>query len=120
LIRERNLIASIPPSLVDLLPNRLKLHHVNTAHHQTVQLDTDDPLSVHYNGPFVPFAYSDPSKAEWSEWYDLLDDYVDGRKGVMDVKKDKEGKFRGGGFDLKLFWEMEVRSAVESLGVEPL
>ena len=49
-----------------------------------------------------------------------MDDYVDGRKGVMDVKKDKEGKFRGGGFDLKLFWEMEVRSAVESLGVEPL
>lgn len=42
-------------------------------------------------------------------------DYVDGRPGVIAFKEDKEGKFKPGGFDLGLFWEMEVRSAVEGL-----
>lgn len=36
------------------------------------------------------------------------------------VKEDEEGKVRGGGYQLSMFWEMEVRSAVESLGVEPM
>lgn len=45
---------------------------------------------------------------------------MDGRQGVQDAKRDKDGKYRGGGFDLKLFWEMEVRAAVEGLCIEPL
>ena len=38
----------------------------------------------------------------------------------MDAKRNKDGRYRGGGFDLRQFWEMEIRSAVESLGIEPL
>ena len=45
---------------------------------------------------------------------------MDGRSGVLWVKEDKEGKVRGGGYDLRMFWEMEIRCAVESLAVDPL
>ena len=50
----------------------------------------------------------------------MKEDYLDGRSGVIWTKEDKDGTVRGGGYDLKLFWEMEVRCAVEALGVEPL
>lgn len=50
----------------------------------------------------------------------IKEDYIDGRSGVSFVKEDKEGKVRGGGFELRTFWEMEIRSAIEGLGVEPL
>lgn len=50
----------------------------------------------------------------------MKEDYVDGRGGVFEVKEDKDGRVRGGGFDLGLFWEMEIRAAVEGLGVERL
>lgn len=82
--------------------------------------DDPDPLSAGYNGPYVAIPYSDPAHAAWTGWYDLKPDYVDGREGVWFVKEDKEGKVRGGGYDLSLFWEMEVRSAVEGLGLEPM
>lgn len=82
--------------------------------------DHPDPLSVEYNGPYVAFPYSNPEEAVWSSWYTLKEDYVDGREGVWTIKEDKEGKVRGGGFELGLFWEMEIRSAVEGLGIEPL
>jgi CDK-activating kinase assembly factor MAT1 len=49
-----------------------------------------------------------------------LDDYVDGRSGVLFVKEDKGGVVRGGGFDLKGFWEMEIRAGLEGLGVRPM
>ncbi|WVQ74458.1 CDK-activating kinase assembly factor MAT1 [Cryptococcus sp. DSM 104548] len=78
------------------------------------------PLSPSYNGPYVPIPYSDPDQAPWVDWYDLQSGYVDRRSRVMFIKEDKEGKVRGGGYDLNLFWEMEIRSAVEALGVEPL
>ncbi len=50
----------------------------------------------------------------------MKEDYVDGRSGTIWVKEDKEGKVRGGGYELRTFWGMEIRSAVEGLGVEPL
>lgn len=105
--RTEALARAVPPSLTNLLP-------------ATDETDDPDPLSAGYNGPYVPMPYSDPEQAAWTHWYDLKPDYVDGREGVWSVKEDKEGKVRGGGFDLNLFWEMEIRSAVEGLGIEPL
>ena len=39
---------------------------------------------------------------------------------MITVKEDKEGRFRAGGYDLGMFWEAEIRSAVVGLGIEPL
>jgi len=83
--------------------------------------DTDHtPLSPSYSGPIVAIPYSDPEEAEWRGWYEMKEDYVDGRSGVNWVKEDREGKVRGGGFEVFTFWEMEIRCAVEGLGVKPL
>jgi CDK-activating kinase assembly factor MAT1 len=104
--RAEALAKAVPASLSNLLP--------------ATEEDHPDPLSAEYNGPYVAIPYSDPAEAAWTSWYDMRPDYVDGREGVWVVKEDKEGKVRGGGFDLAVFWEMEIRSAVEGLGIEPL
>jgi CDK-activating kinase assembly factor MAT1 len=82
--------------------------------------DHSDPLSVYYDGPFIPIPYSNPDEAEWKDWYTVLEDYVDGRSGVGFVRDDKAGTVRGGGYDLKGFWEGEIRCGVESLGIRPV
>lgn len=105
--RVEALARAVPPSLTNLLSS-------------TEDENDPDPLSAGYNGPYVAIPYSDPSQAAWTGWCDLKPDYVDGREGVWFVKEDKEGKVRGGGYDLRLFWEMEIRSAVEGLGIEPM
>ena len=108
--RAEALAAAVPPSLAALYASMVP----DTA-------DEDvSPLSAAYKGPYVPMPFSDVDAAPWKAWYELADDYVDGRTGVAYIRDDKDGKVRGGGFDLGLFWEMEIRSAVESLGVEPL
>jgi CDK-activating kinase assembly factor MAT1 len=104
--RAEALARAVPASLTNLMP--------------ATEEDHPDPLSADYNGPYVAFPYDDPTTATWANWYNLKEDYVDGREGVWAIKEDKEGKVRGGGFDLGLFWEMEIRSAVEGLGIEPL
>jgi len=81
--------------------------------------------SPSYAGPYVPFAVSDPDQAVYTKWYTFKDEkkkekYIDPRSGVRDVERNKDGKYLGGGFDIYQFWEMEVRAAVESLGIEPL
>ena len=78
------------------------------------------PSSPSYSGRYAPYPYSDPADAPARKWYTLQEDYVDNRPGVMDVKRNKDGRFRGGAYDLGLFWEMEIRRAVEALGIEPL
>jgi CDK-activating kinase assembly factor MAT1 len=105
--RTEALARAVPPSLSSLFPS-------------TDDQEITDPLSAEYNGPYVAIPYSDPAEASWTGWYDIKPDYMDGREGVWAIKEDKEGKVRGGGFDLGLFWEMEIRSAVEGLGIEPL
>jgi CDK-activating kinase assembly factor MAT1 len=82
--------------------------------------DHSDPLSVHYDGPYIPIPYSNPDEAVWQDWVELLDDYVDGRSGVLFVKEDRGGVVRGGGYDLREFWTNEVRSGVEGLGARPI
>ncbi|OXG98333.1 CDK-activating kinase assembly factor MAT1, partial [Cryptococcus neoformans A1-35-8] len=104
-LREEALFEYVPPSLL------ASMVRTDTQH---------SPLSPSYNGPYVPIPYSDPDHASWVDWYDRQPEYVDRRSRVMFIREDKEGKVRGGGYDLNLFWEMEVRSAVEAVGVEPL
>ena len=107
--RAEALAQAIPPSLA--------------VFYQNLPLSTEvdhSPLSPSYAGPYVAIPYSDPDLAAWKKWYEMKEDYVDGRSGVIWVKEDKEGKVRGGGYDLNLFWEMEVRCAVEALGVKPI
>jgi CDK-activating kinase assembly factor MAT1 len=83
--------------------------------------DTErEPTSPSYAGPFVPFAVSDPDKAIWKGWYTLLDDYSDARSGSLQAKRDHNNMYRGGGFDLKQYWEMEIRAAIEGLGIDPM
>ena len=108
--RAESLAKAIPRSLVDRF----------NKNGPSSPAEIHSPGSPNYEGPYVPFAYSDPDAAMWTRWYTLLDDYVDGRKGVLDAKKDKDGRYRGGGFDVKAFWEMEIRAATEGLGVEPI
>jgi CDK-activating kinase assembly factor MAT1 len=105
--RVEALARAVPPSLTNLSSS-------------TNDQDDLDPLSAGYNGPYVAIPYSDPAQAAWTGWYDLRPDYMDGREGVWSVKEGKDGKVRGGGYDLSLFWEMEIRSAVEGLGIEPM
>jgi CDK-activating kinase assembly factor MAT1 len=102
--RAEQLAKAVPPSL-------------STLTNPDTSNDITDPLDPGYHGPFVPIPFSDPDKAIWKNWYSLKPDYVDGRPGVLAVKDDKEGIVRGGGFDLNLFWEMEIRSAVEGLAI---
>ncbi|RSH95071.1 TFIIH/NER complex subunit [Saitozyma podzolica] len=104
LTRAESLAKALPPSLIP------------TKEDEGIHT----PLSPSYAGPFVPIPYSDPSQAEWVDWYRPKEDYVDGRSGVIWAKEDKEGKVRPGGWDLGLFWEMEIRAAVEGLGIEPI
>lgn len=75
------------------------------------------PTSPSYDGPFIPFAVSDPDQQVWVKWCDPLDNYMDDRPGTIRAKRDHEGRFRGGGYDLKEYWETEIRAAVEGLGV---
>ncbi|WWD21199.1 CDK-activating kinase assembly factor MAT1 [Kwoniella shandongensis] len=107
-LRQEALFKFVPPALLASTTGNDEDDEVHT------------PLSPNYKGPFVPIPYSDPDKAAWKGWYDIHEEYVDRRSGVIFVKEDKEGKVRGGGWDLKEFWEMEIRSAVEGLGIEPL
>ncbi|KAK8844141.1 CDK-activating kinase assembly factor MAT1 [Kwoniella newhampshirensis] len=107
-LRQEALFKFVPPSLL-----------------ASASMDGDDeelhtPLSPSYKGPFVPIPYSNPDQAVWKGWYNVKEDYVDRRSGVIFVREDKEGTVRGGGWDLAQFWEMEVRCAVEGLGIEPL
>ncbi|WVR08880.1 CDK-activating kinase assembly factor MAT1 [Kwoniella sp. DSM 27419] len=104
--RAEALFKFVPPSLL------------STADNDADEVHT--PLSPSYAGPFVPIPYSAPEDAAYNGWYELQDGYMDGRAGVTFVRENKEGKVRGGGWDLGLFWEMEIRSAVESVGIEPL
>lgn len=105
--RAAALAAAVPPSLAAL----------NPAHHD----DKDHPpTSPSYAGPYVPIPYADPDLLPWSHWYEMKEDYVDGRSGVVWAKEDRDKKVRGGGWDLHTFWEMEIRGAVEGLGIEPL
>ncbi|EIW65827.1 hypothetical protein TREMEDRAFT_35912 [Tremella mesenterica DSM 1558] len=108
--RAESLASAIPPSLAAL--------YASTA--PIPEGPKISPLDPSYHGPFVPIPYAPPEEARWKGRYELKQDYVDGRQGVVYVKEDKEGKVRGGGYDLRLFWEMEIRSAVEGLGVKPL
>ena len=79
------------------------------------------PTSPSYAGPYVPYAVSDPDEAAWRGWYTLKKGrYADGRANVRDALNDKDGKYKGGGYDVEEFWEMEIRAAVQSLGIEPL
>ncbi|WWC63827.1 CDK-activating kinase assembly factor MAT1 [Kwoniella dejecticola CBS 10117] len=108
--RQEALFKFIPPALLQSTAN---------PEDEVVHL----PTSPSYHGPFVPIPYSDPTTLPQYGWYEMKEgDYVDGRSGVqfvLDESKNGE-KVRGGGWDLRLFWEMEVRCAVEGLGVEPL
>lgn len=103
--RAAALAAAVPPSLAEMDKQG------DTPH---------SPNSPSYHGPYVPIPYSDPDEAGWSRWYDLKEDYADGRRDVISARGEKERVMRAGGYDLGLFWEMEVRSAVESLSIEPL
>lgn len=106
--RAAALSAAVPPSLAALY----RAADVDETPHS--------PNSPSYAGPYVPIPYDDPDAADWAGWYTLKDDYSDGRAGVVWAKEDRENRVRGGGWDLKLFWEMEVRSALEALSLEPL
>lgn len=103
--RAAALAAAVPPSLASLAKDE------GTAH---------SPNSPAYAGPYVAIPYNDPDEAPWARWYDLRDEYADGRAGVVKAREDREKKFRAGGWDLNQFWEMEVRCAIESLCIEPL
>ncbi|OCF78845.1 CDK-activating kinase assembly factor MAT1 [Kwoniella mangroviensis CBS 8886] len=106
-LRQEALFKFIPPSLLLQQSTQDEIQHLS-------------PLSPNYNGPFVPIPYSDPDTAHYNQWYELKvdGDYVDGRLGVIFAKTDE--RVRGGGWDLGLFWKMEIRAAVEAVGVEPL
>jgi CDK-activating kinase assembly factor MAT1 len=105
--RAAALAASVPPSLAALLaPAATEEMH--------------PPTSPAYAGPYVAIPYDDPDTAPERGWYTLKNDYADGRSGVVWAKEDREGRVRGGGWDINLFWEMEVRSSVEALSLEPL
>lgn len=78
------------------------------------------PNSPAYHGPYVPIPYADPDSAAWSHWYSVKDDYADGRRDVISARGEMERVMRAGGYDLGVFWEMEVRSAIDSLSIEPL
>lgn len=103
--RAAALAAAVPPSLASLSKDE------GTAH---------SPNSPAYAGPYVAIPYNDPDKAPWGQWYDLRDEYADGRAGVVKAREDREKKFRAGGWDVHQFWEMEIRCAIESLCIEPL
>ncbi|WWC72909.1 CDK-activating kinase assembly factor MAT1 [Kwoniella pini CBS 10737] len=109
-LRQEALFKFIPPALIQSeLDKQDEIIHL--------------PTSPSYNGPFVPIPYSNPETLPQYKWYEMKEsDYVDGRSGVQFVLDDNKNgdKVRGGGWDLNLFWEMEIRSAVEALGVEPL
>ncbi|KAK4689893.1 CDK-activating kinase assembly factor MAT1, partial [Tremellales sp. Uapishka_1] len=103
------LATAVPPSLMALYNALPASSTADEAIHT--------PLSPSYTGPFVPIPYSDPDQGKW---YELKEDYVDGRANVLWVKDDKEGKVRGGAWDISEFWEGELRRATEGLGIEPL
>ena len=112
-------------SRAQLLESSLPSFRSSIPETEVKSTETHDPSSPSYAGPFVPFAVSDPDDAVYNKWFTLKDPqkkekYVDPRSGVRDVEKNKDGKFLGGGYDLPQFWEMEIRAAVESLGIEPL
>ncbi|ORX39285.1 CDK-activating kinase assembly factor MAT1-domain-containing protein [Kockovaella imperatae] len=118
-VRAEALAAAIPPSIASLLtdPRARSLQASAGSNGEHTQ---HQPGSPSYSGRFVAYPYSDPSEAPALRWFNLMDDYVDYRPGVIDAKRNKDGKYRGGGFDLGQFWEMEIRTAVEALGIEPL
>ncbi|BEI85926.1 hypothetical protein CcaverHIS002_0602130 [Cutaneotrichosporon cavernicola] len=103
--RAAALAAAVPPSLALLAKDEGPAH---------------SPNSPAYAGPYVPIPYNDPDTAPWAEWYNLRDEYADGRAGVVKAREDKEKTYRAGGWDVREYWELEVRCAIESLCIEPL
>ncbi|KAL7421031.1 TFIIH/NER complex subunit [Cryptotrichosporon argae] len=99
--RAKALEAAVPPSLV-VAP--------------TDDDSVTDPTDPRYVGEYVPLPYADEA---WRKWTTATREtqFVDGRSGVTWAKEDRDGKVRAGGWDLPLFWEMEVRAAVEALAV---
>jgi CDK-activating kinase assembly factor MAT1 len=106
--RAAALAAMVPPSLAALY----RAQELDDRPHA--------PTSPSYSGPYVAIPYDNPDEAAWSSWYTPKEEYSDGRSGVVWAREDREQKVRGGGWDVNLFWEMEVRSAVEALSLEPL
>ncbi|GMK58303.1 hypothetical protein CspeluHIS016_0503350 [Cutaneotrichosporon spelunceum] len=103
--RAAALAAAVPPSLALLAKDEGPAH---------------SPNSPAYAGPYVPIPYDDPDTAPWASWYGLREEYADGRAGVVKAREDKEKAYRAGGWDVREYWELEVRSAIESLCIEPL
>ncbi|CAK9779453.1 CDK-activating kinase assembly factor [Cutaneotrichosporon oleaginosum] len=103
--RAAALAAAVPPSLALLAKDDGPVH---------------SPNSPAYAGPYVPIPYNDPDKAPWAEWYVLKDAYADGRAGVVKAREDRDKIYRAGGWDVREYWEYEVRCAIESLCIEPL
>lgn len=91
----------------------------NQAKDEAKEENTTDPLADDYTGPYVAIPYN-PPEGGYRDWYSPKEEYVDGRSWVVWVKEDREGKVRGGGWDLKTFWNNEVEAGVISLGLEPL
>jgi CDK-activating kinase assembly factor MAT1 len=81
--------------------------------------NTTDPLKEDYTGAYVPIPYN-PPVGGYRDWFTPKADYIDGRSWVVWVNEDREGKVRGGGWDLKGFWRGEIEAGVMSLGEEPL
>ncbi len=106
----KNLESALPSSLYNLYGKNALID--DTQAHA--------PSSPSYSGPYVAYTVSDPDKAIWKDWFVLLDDYSDARSGSLAAKRDVKGDYRGGGYDLRQYWEMEVRAAVEGLGIDPL
>jgi CDK-activating kinase assembly factor MAT1 len=103
--RQAALAAAVPPSLAQLAKDEGPAH---------------SPNSPAYAGPYVPIPYNDPDTAPWAEWYSLSDEYADGRAGVVKAREDRNKIYRAGGWDVREYWELEVRCAIESLCIEPL
>jgi CDK-activating kinase assembly factor MAT1 len=79
-----------------------------------------DPLSAHYDGPYVPIPYADPSTAPYASWFTLKAEYMDSQEGVKLQREDPDGKRKAGGYILAEYWEQEIASAVYGLGVDVL
>lgn len=112
--RAEVLESAVPPSLLAVMGAR------NGRDGADADEQDHEPLSPNYGGPWVPIPLDDPDQAAWSAWYTSAEEYQDGRAEVHKVRMDKEKRFKAGGYDLGLFWEMEIRAAVDSLAIEPL
>ena len=110
--RAEALAKAVPPSLSSLYASILPTAMASDIEHS--------PLSPNYAGPWVAMPYADLDNATYTTWYDLKEDYVDGRRGVRFGLDDKDGTVRPGGYDLSGWWHLELRAAVEGLAIEPI